>query len=240
MNPKGILFDLDDTIIKLREATDYTWNKMFILINKLYNNEIDNKNFSKSLKKIRRWYWKDPKRHRIGRFNIKMARKELIEYTLKEMNIEMLEEVDNILERYDYFRNNKIALFSNAIETLERLNKNNFKLCLVTNGTSKSQRWKIERFNLGKYFEEILIEEEIGFGKPDERVFEIAIKRMNISADNLWMVGDNIVWDVKAPQKLGVYSIWNDFLNEGLRPNSTIKPDLIINDISEILNYIEV
>jgi hypothetical protein len=47
-------------------------------------------------------------------------------------------------------------------------------------------------------------------------------------------VGDNLEWDVAAPQRLGIYGIWNDYLNKGLPPTTNIHPDRIINSISEL------
>ena len=42
-------------------------------------------------------------------------------------------------------------------------------LAMITNGASATQRAKIERFHLAPYFDHILIEGELGFGKPEPR-----------------------------------------------------------------------
>jgi putative hydrolase of the HAD superfamily len=52
-------------------------------------------------------------------------------------------------------------------------------------------------------------------------------------------VGDNLVWDVGAPQKLGIFGIWNDYRNKGLPPSSKIIPDRIITNISELVEPIQ-
>jgi putative hydrolase of the HAD superfamily len=105
----------------------------------------------------------------------------------------------------------------------------------LTNGNSKLQNGKINRFNLASYFEFILIEEELGFGKPDSRVFKIALEKLDVFSKNVWMVGDNLVWDIQGAQESGIFAIWNDFNKNGLPENSRIKPDRIINNISELL-----
>lgn len=81
-----------------------------------------------------------------------------------------------------------------------------------------------------------LIEGELGFGKPDLRVYKVALDRLNVTPDQAWMVGDNLEWDIAAPRSLGIYSIWNDYKNKGLPKNSKIIPDRIINNISELLS----
>jgi putative hydrolase of the HAD superfamily len=49
------------------------------------------------------------------------------------------------------------------------------------------------------------------------------------------MVGDNLEWEIAAPQRLGIYAIWHDGYGEGLHPDSPIRPDRIIRRLSELL-----
>jgi putative hydrolase of the HAD superfamily len=49
------------------------------------------------------------------------------------------------------------------------------------------------------------------------------------------MIGDNLEWEVVAPQRLGIYAIWIDTHGEGLPPDSVIKPDRIIRSLTELL-----
>ena len=50
------------------------------------------------------------------------------------------------------------------------------------------------------------------------------------------MVGDNLEWEVIAPQKLGIFSIWRDPHGDGTLPkNTTAKPDMIITKLSELV-----
>lgn len=94
----------------------------------------------------------------------------------------------------------------------------------------------MDRFKLNDYFDYFFIEGEIGVGKPDIKVYEIALNNINLSSTDVWMVGDNLIWDVQAPQKLGIYSIWNDFRSTGLPKDSLVIPDRTINNIYELLD----
>ena len=49
------------------------------------------------------------------------------------------------------------------------------------------------------------------------------------------MVGDNLEWDVAAPQRLGIVGIWLDVLGTGLPEASAVTPDRIIRSLSELL-----
>ncbi len=66
------------------------------------------------------------------------------------------------------------------------------------------QRSKINRFGLADLFDLILIEGEVGFGKPDPRVYERALESLGVAAGDTWMVGDNLEWDVAEPQRQGI------------------------------------
>lgn len=54
------------------------------------------------------------------------------------------------------------------------------------------------------------MEGELGFGKPDHRVYHLALDRLQLAPSEVWMVGDNLEWDVASPQELGIYSVWVD------------------------------
>jgi putative hydrolase of the HAD superfamily len=49
------------------------------------------------------------------------------------------------------------------------------------------------------------------------------------------MVGDNLEWEIVAPQRLGIYAIWHDGYGVGLPSDSPIRPDRIIGRLSELL-----
>ena len=97
----------------------------------------------------------------------------------------------------------------------------------------------MNRFNLNKFFELILIETEVGFRKPDIRIYELVLEKLSLISDDVWMVGDNLIWDIEAPQKIGIYSIWNDFKREGLPVASSIIPNKIIDSISDLAREIK-
>jgi len=119
-----------------------------------------------------------------------------------------------------------------AIDALKALG---VKLALVTNGAAETQRAKVERFELTHRFDHIQIEGEHGFGKPEERAYLHAMEALGVTAPETWMIGDNLEWEVEAPQRLGIYAIWIDVHGDGLPAESAIKPDRIIRSLTELL-----
>ena len=80
-----------------------------------------------------------------------------------------------------------------------------------------------------------MIEEEFGAGKPDERVYLHALVQLDSRPDETWMIGDNLDWEVAAPQRLGIVGIWHDFRGRGLPAGSTVRPDRIVRSLREVL-----
>ena len=106
---------------------------------------------------------------------------------------------------------------------------------LITNGDKTHQRRKIEMHDLGRFFDVIVIEGEFGVGKPDESVYRHALGALAVSPGDAWMVGDNLEWDVAAPQRLGLRAAWVDAPGQGLPPGSSVKPDRVLRAFPELL-----
>ena len=135
---------------------------------------------------------------------------------------------------YARHRDRRIALLPGALDTVRRFKAAGCALALVTNGSRRTQRMKIERFGLEPVFDAILVEGELGFGKPDPRVYELAMSRLGYSPAQTWMVGDHLEWDVAAPQKLGIYGVWVDANGKGIPADSPVQPDMTIRSITEL------
>jgi putative hydrolase of the HAD superfamily len=140
-----------------------------------------------------------------------------------------------LADRFTTFREEEAFVFPGAHDAIDSFKAHGVKLALVTNGAADTQRTKVERFALTHRFDHIQIEGEHGFGKPEERAYLHAMQALGVTAADTWMIGDNLEWEVEAPQRLGIYSIWMDVHGEGLPAGSTIKPDRIIRSLTELV-----
>ncbi|MDP4090931.1 MAG: HAD family hydrolase [Bacillota bacterium] len=235
MYPKAILFDLDDTLISFDGVTEAAWEETCCSFVDKMQTPYSSKTLLEVIGRVRKWYWSDPERHRTGRLNILEARREIVKQAME--NLQYFDEgaAFELADNYSRRQREMIHLLPDTVCTLERLKNLGIRMALITNGTSKEQRGKLTRFSLENYFEVCLIEEEVGYGKPDPRVFELALGKLGLKAHEAWMVGDNLLWDVEAPQKVGIFSIWNDYRKKGLPEKSLIKPDRIINTVCQLI-----
>ena len=138
-------------------------------------------------------------------------------------------------DRYATMRNEKLKPFPGAIDTLRRLKGQGRRLVLLTNGSSESQRGKIDKHGLAEFFDHIQIEGEFGIGKPDERAYRNALDALDVRPSDAWMIGDNLDFDIHAAQQLGIYAVWVDAHGNGLPDEITVHPDRIVRSISELI-----
>jgi putative hydrolase of the HAD superfamily len=234
--PEVIIFDLDDTIVSFDAGLEPAWQEVcgrFAGQHPWCDSEL----LYKAIRKASAWYWSDSERHRRGRNDLHNARREVVMLALKELGVTDRSYACEIADDYSNIRLQSLSLFPGARKTLEILKARGQRMALLTNGESSLQRHKIDRFDLAPYFELICIEGETGFGKPEKRAYTNIMETLSLASEHLWMIGDNLDWDVRAPKELGIYSIWNDFKRKGLPPHPPVIPDRIIHSIKELVQY---
>lgn len=233
-SPRAILFDLDDTLLMDSMHVDVCW--LSACQRCLPPTEaLDPEAILAAIQTYRTWFWSDPERHRTGRLDLEGARREIVGGALLQLGIEHPTLASDMAQAYAELRDNAIRPFPEALETLRCLQGQGIRLALLTNGNARLQRRKIERHRLAAFFECILIEGELGVGKPDERIYLHALSQLETTPAETWMVGDNLEWEVAAPQRLGIFAIWHDVAGSGLPASSTVCPDRIIRSLSELV-----
>ena len=75
----------------------------------------------------------------------------------------------------------------------------------------------------------------MGVGKPEEIVYRYALSKLKVKPEDAWMVGDNLEWDVAAPQRLGLHGVWVDAGGRGLPAGAGVVPHRIIRAFPELL-----
>jgi putative hydrolase of the HAD superfamily len=237
--PKAILFDLDDTILSLESSIESSWEtacRSFVASHESFR---DYDLFHQKITEKRKWYWSDPERHKAGRLDLSGARTQIVRMVMNDLGFDDEPGARRLVAEYTKLQEDATLLFDGAYQALVRIREMGVRLAVITNGTSERQRGKLDKFNLSPLFDVILVEEEVGIGKPEPRIFEIALERLALSPQDVWVVGDNLVWEIEAPQKLGIYAVWNDFRQEGLPPGSRIRPDRIVASVSELSRQME-
>ena len=237
MNPRALLLDLDDTILDDSSLVHDSWREACAgVADRLA--PLEPAAVVDAIRKTSKWFWDDPDRHREGRLQLEAARRDVVRLALVDLGIEDDDLAGCIGDAYSYRREREMAPLPDAIDTVRWLRESGRHLALLTNGAAAAQRRKIARFEIADLFDAILVEGELGFGKPDERVYRRALSALGVMPADAWMVGDNLEWDVGAPQKLGMSGVWIDARGRGLPGDSTVKPDYIVRSLADLRSLI--
>jgi len=238
--PRAILFDLDDTILSAFGRAPSQWQRV-IAASAEHLEPHPSEEVIDAILAYSKYLWADEMRHKHWRHRIGDARRHIVASAFAELCARSGRTApppaicEAIADRFNELQHAELEMFPDAHDTLDALKERGVRLALVTNGAGPPQRAKVVRFALEHRFDHIQIEGEHGFGKPEEQAYHHALQSLDVAPSDAWMVGDNLEWEVVAPQRLGIYVIWYDPHGIGLPEGSPICPDRIIRTLAELL-----
>lgn len=114
-----------------------------------------------------------------------------------------------------------VCVRKGARELLEYLKTMGFKTGIVANIWSGGMNPVLERLGIDGFFDTTVASIDVGFQKPDPKIFNLALEHLRLIPEQVIMVGDNPRTDIQAARDLGMITVR---LMRG--PNRT-KPDLV-------------
>ena len=228
---KHIFFDLDHTIWDFDKNAQETLNELYIA------HELDELGCGTVEEFINRYtennheLWRQ---YHLGNITKETLRSERFNKTFLQLGIDP-EKVPNQFED-DYVRitPNKTNLFSGTEKVLNYLQQK-YTLHIISNGFKESTLMKMSVCNLNPYFENVIISEDVGANKPDQRIFEFALEKANASKEESIMIGDSLEADVRGALDFGIKAIY-------FNPLKAEKPEDIeweIHQLEELLQHFE-
>lgn len=115
---------------------------------------------------------------------------------------------EHIRAYYDASYINHGATMKDAVDILKYCKERGYILGLVTNGKVEIQNTKIDTLGLREYFKAIVISGEVGVAKPDPKIYQLALDRLGVTADQTYFIGDHPVNDIWGAGKAGLQGIW--------------------------------
>jgi len=124
-----------------------------------------------------------------------------------------------------------------ALEAVQSLSRK-YKLYLASNGTAKVQAGRLASANIGCYFQEVFVSQEIGANKPDRLYFEGCFARIpGFDVTKAMMVGDSLTSDILGGNQAGMTTCWVN--PEGKPRREDIQPDYEIQALSQLEALLE-
>lgn len=137
-------------------------------------------------------------------------KKSAIDEVLREEGIYTEERKQECLSVYR-FHQPDIHFYEGALELLQKLRLEGYKLGIITDGRPEGQRAKIKALGLDELVDHIIVTDELGgveYRKPNKAAFVKMQEVLGVTFEEMCYVGDNIKKDFVAPEMLNMKSFW--------------------------------
>lgn len=146
--------------------------------------------------------------------NQEMTMEEMYRYRIRkalaEFGFSITDEEADAFQRMYERMQEELALSAKMEELLTYCKKNGVLLGVVSNGPGDHQRRKAATLGLERYMraEHMIVSGDVGFVKPDLRIFRLAEERMGLNPADTWYVGDSFGNDIVGAARAGWRTIW--------------------------------
>lgn len=219
---KAVIFDLDETLLNRAMAVEQMF---FKIVEKCYEdveNSVKNEMLKKFVEYDKESYGDNDKTKVFDSFFNAFPPKYILPRNKSQ----------------DFWNINFPHCFTINQDTINLINtiKGQVKVAIITNGSTLRQKAKISNTNLDSCFDTVIISEEVGFSKPDKRIFELALNKLKVQPKDALFVGDDIEKDIGGCQNANINGVW--FNPRGIKNHTEIKPYAEINSLDRLVNYI--
>jgi putative hydrolase of the HAD superfamily len=192
MNLKVIAFDADDTLFVNEPYFQETEQKFC----ELMSDYLSHQGLSQELFRI------EIQNLELYGYGIKGYILSMIEAAMKISNNTIsIEIIEKIIQYGKELLQKPIELLDGVEETLQQLN-GKYKLVVATKGDLLDQRRKLHNSGLGHYFHHIEV-----MSDKKEKDYHDLLKRLEINADEFFMIGNSLKSDVLPVLEIGGYAV---------------------------------
>ena len=227
---KHIFFDLDHTIWDFDKNAEEALQELYVIYQLESIGLTSCDLFIETYTRNNHQLWAD---YHVGKITKDHLREARFRQTFLDLNVHPDSIPDGFEDAYVQLCPTKTNLFPHAHETLEYL-QSKYTLHLISNGFKESQAIKIGGSGLAKYFQHIIISEDVGANKPDKAIFEYAVNIAGTAKHESIMIGDSLEADVRGALNFGMDAIY-------FNPFNNPKPDDVsmqINHLRELLTLL--
>jgi len=131
---------------------------------------------------------------------------------------------------------NSLELNQCAEQLVSRISKQ-YKTGLVSNFTYAPVIYAaLRKLKIKKFFNAVLVSEDVGWRKPNKKIFQEALRRLDVNAKETVYVGDCPSEDIAGAGAMGMNTVFvpSQFYSLEDLTESKQKPDLIVKNICEL------
>ena len=137
------------------------------------------------------------------------------------------------------------AVMPGAAEMLDYLNSRGIRTAVISNVafSGRALRERLDRLLPNNRFEFVIASSDYAFRKPGTRLFELALRKAELSADRVWYCGDRVRYDIAGAAGAGIFPVWYEGSAKGLGSVGAQEAPrcghLHITEWSEMINFLE-
>ena len=227
MKYEVLLFDADETLFDFKKSERQAFENSI----REFNMDYDENYHLKIYEEINTGIWLEFEKGLITQEKLKVERFRRLS---EKLNVSF--DPKEFAKSYMKHLANASFLYEDSFELIKNLSQN-YRLAIITNGLTDVQSKRIGQSVIAKYFETIVISEEVKASKPNPEIFEIALSNLNYSdKSKILMIGDSLSSDIKGGINFGVDTCWTNFKNiENLTP---LKPTYEISTLLDLLKIL--
>jgi putative hydrolase of the HAD superfamily len=146
------------------------------------------------------------------------------------------------LDAYGWRAVEDTLLFPEVLEMLQAFTDHGLKLGIVTNSFHPItvRDLEIAGHGLSDFFPDCRVTAaDVGYLKPHPEIFEYALNKLGVSADEAVFVGDNAVADIAGAQGAGMYAIQRRIRGRIPATSGLVIPDAVIYSLTELPEVLE-
>ena len=213
---EGLIFDLDNTLLDrqavfLRFASDFYEERLRATISNTWDDAVakmvewDEDGYISREKMFARWIDEWPEAGLDMESLIRWYRSEMQQQVQPDLKVN---------------------------EYIAHLNERQAPWGIVTNGPM-SQHNMCRAAGLSQLAPFVIVSEEVGYAKPDPRIFRDALNAMGLSSpERVMFVGDNPVADIDGAKRFGMKAAW---VRRGREyPAGLLSPDYVVDYVVEV------
>jgi putative hydrolase of the HAD superfamily len=136
------------------------------------------------------------------------------------------------------FENALVNIPQSTQQTIKILKKLKKKIGLISNAdVTEIKGW--HKSPIVKYFDSVILSCDVGYAKPDKRIYEISLKELNESPEHCVFVGDGGSGELKAAKSMGINTVMITGVIKEILPEAIAErkqhADFVIEYIDELI-----
>jgi len=126
----------------------------------------------------------------------------------------------------------RLDAYADATDTLEILKASGRATAILSNGAPKMLSAAVDSAGLADHLDAVLSVEEVGIYKPDRRVYQLAVDRLDTGPERICFVSAN-AWDAAGAAHFGFRVAWLNRFDQ--RPERLPgRPAAVLRNLSEL------